>query len=62
MATKAAYDRSVGEALRALLEAISLRVSMDSSVVPQMLPYPEQLSRPWELEEPPYEEDTEDDE
>ena len=48
---------------RAQLDAISLRVGMDPSVVPWMPPYPKQLSQPWELEEPPYnEEDGEDEE
>ena len=62
MATKAAYDRSVGEALRAQLDTISLRVCVDSTAVPQMPPYPKQLSRPWEPKEPPYDQDKEDDE
>ena len=61
MVAKAAYDRSLGEALRAQLDAISLRVGVDPAVVPQMPPYPEQLSRPWESEEPPYDEDEEED-
>ena len=54
MATKGAYDHSIGEALRAQLDAISLRVGVDPSIVLQMLPYPE----PWE---PPYEEDNKED-
>ena len=39
MATKAAYDRSVRETLHAQLDAISLRVGVDPSTVPQMPPY-----------------------
>ena len=62
MSTKAAYDCCVREVLRAQLEAISLRVGVDPSVVPQMPSYPEQLSKPWKPEEPPYEEDDEDEE
>ena len=61
MVAKAAYDRSVREALCSQLDTISLRVGVDPSAVPQVLPYPEQLSRPWEPEEPPYDEDDEDD-
>ena len=59
MATKAAYDCNIGEALRAQLDAISLRVGVDSFIVPQMPPYHKQLSRTWEPEEP-YDEDDED--
>ena len=61
MATKAAYDRSVGETLRAQLDAISLRFGVDPTTIPHMLPYPNQLSRPWDLEEPPYDKDEEED-
>ena len=57
MATKTAYDRSVGETLLAQLDAISLIVGVDSTTIPHMSPYPDQLSKPWEPEEPPYEED-----
>ena len=62
MVAKAAYDRSIGEVLRTQLDAISLRVSMDPATVPQTPPYPEQLTRPWEPEEPPYDEEKEEDE
>ena len=62
MATKAAYDRSVREELRAQLEAISLKVGVDPSTAPRMPLYPEQLSRPRELEKPRYEEDDDEDE
>ena len=61
MATKAAYDRNIGEVLRVKLDAISLRVGVDPVAVPQMPPYPKQLNQPWEPEEPPYEEDEEED-
>ena len=57
MATKAAYDQSVGETLRSKLDAINLRVGVDPTTIPQMPPYPDQLSRPWEPEEPPYEDE-----
>ena len=62
MVTKAAYDRNVCETLHAQLDAISLRISVDPTTILQMLPYPNQLSRPWESEELPYEEDDEDEE
>ena len=61
MATKVSYDHGVRQALRAQLDAISLRVGVDTSAVQQMPPYPEQLSRPWVPEEPPYEEEDEED-
>ena len=38
-----------------------MRVGMDPVAVPHMPPYLEQLTRPWEPEEPPYEEEGEDD-
>ena len=62
MATKAAYDQSVRETLRAQLDAISLRVGMDPTTILQMPPYPDQLSRPWEPEELLFEEDEEEEE
>ena len=46
MVTKATYDYNVKKALWAQLDAISLRVGVDPSVVPKMLPYLEQLSFP----------------
>ena len=61
MATKAAYDRSVGKTLPAQLDANSLRVGVVPSAVPYMPPYLEQLRRPWEPDEPPYKEDDEED-
>ena len=61
MATKVAYDRSVEERLCAQLDVISLKVGMDPSTIPQMPPYPDQLSKPWEPDEPPYEEGDEKD-
>ena len=61
MAAEAAYDRSMGEVLRTHLDAISMQVGVDPAVVPHMPPYPEQLTRPWEPEEPPYDEEKEDD-
>ena len=61
MATKVAYDHSASKVLRAQVQAINLRVGMDPSPIPQMPSYLEQLSRPWEPEEPPHEEDDEED-
>ena len=57
MEAKATYDLSIGEALHAQLDAISLQVGVDAVAVPQMSPFPEQLTRPWEPEEPLYEEE-----
>ena len=53
MATKAAYDQSVGETLCAHLD--------DPTTIPQVPPYPDQLSKPWEPEESPYDEEDDDD-
>ena len=60
MATKAGYNLSAGETLCAKVDAISLRVGVDPTTIPQMLPDPNLLSRPLEPEEPPYK-DAEDD-
>ena len=60
MMTKAAYDRSVGETLSAKLDAISLRFGLDPTTTSQMPPLPNQLSRPWEPEVLPYEDEDED--
>ena len=62
MAAKATYDRSIGEVLRAQLDAISQRVGVDPAAVPQMQPYLKQLSLPWEPKELLYEKDEEEDE
>ena len=61
MVAKVAYDRSIGEVFCPQLDAISLQVGVDPTTVPQMPPYPEQLTRPWEPEKPPYDEDEEED-
>ena len=55
MAAKAAYDRHIGEAMCVRLDAIILRNSVDLEIMPEVPPYPENLIKPWELEEPPYE-------
>ena len=62
MATKVTYDRSIGETLHAQLDTISLRLGEDPITIPHIPPYLDQLSRPWEPKEPPYEEDDEDEE
>ena len=62
MATKVAYDKSFGLTLCAQLDAISLRVGVDPTTIPQMPPYPDQLCWLWEPEEPPYEEEEDDEE
>ena len=59
MAAKAAYDRSMGEAMCARLDALVMNSGVDPSTMPQMPTYPETLTRPWEPEEPPYEEEDE---
>ena len=56
---KVAYDRTVSETLNAKLDHISLCCSVDPSTVPPMLEFPEELSRPWEPAEQPYEDDEE---
>ena len=60
--TKAAYEQSVGETLSAKLDAISLCIGLDPTIMPQMPPFLDQLSRPWEPEAPPYEDEAEEDE
>ena len=66
MLTKATYDQSVGGTLSAKLDAISLRVGLDPTITPQMLPqmspFPDQLSRPWEPEALAYGDEDEEDE
>ena len=62
MLTKVAYDRNIGETLSAKFDAISLHVGLDPVTTPLMPSFPDQLSRPWESEAPPYEEDDEHDE
>ena len=56
-----AYDRSVSETLNAKLDQISLRCSVDPSTVPPMPEFLEELSRPWEPVEQPYDDDEDDD-
>ena len=62
MAAKAAYDCSMGEAMCARLDAIILRNGVDPVTMPEVPTYPENLTRPWEPEEPPYENKEEEDE
>ena len=62
MVAKAAYDRSMGEAMRARLDALILRNGVDPTTMPEVPTYPENLTHPWEPEEPPYEEEEDDDE
>ena len=45
----------------AQLNTIILRDGVDPVTMPEVPPYPNQLTRPWEPEEPPYEEKKEDD-
>ena len=61
MMAKAAYDRSMGEAMCARLEALVLNSGVDLASMPQVPIYPENLTRPWELEKPRYEDEEEDD-
>ena len=60
MAAKAAYDCSIGEAMCFHLDALVLNSSVDPSSMPQVPTCPETLTRPWELEEPPYKEEEDD--
>ena len=62
MAAKAAYDRSMDEAMCARLDALVLNSGIDPASMPQVPTYWGNLTRPWEPEEPPYEEEEEDDE
>ena len=62
MAAKAAYDLSMGEVMCARLDALVLTSGIDPASMPQVSTCPENLTRPWEPEEPPYEEEEEDDE
>ena len=61
MAAKAAYDRSMGEAMCARLDALILNNGVDPSSMPQVRIYPKNLTCPWEPEKPSYEEEEEDD-
>ena len=54
MAAKAAYNRSMGEAICARLDAVVLNSGVDPASMPQVPIYPKNLTRPWEPEEPPY--------
>ena len=62
MAAKAAYDRSMGEEMCAQLDALFLNSGVDLASMPQVPIYLEILTRPWEPEEPPYEDEEENDE
>ena len=62
MAAKAAYDRRMGEAMCTRLDAFILRDYVYLATMPEVPTYPENLTRPWEPEEPPYEEEEEEDE
>ena len=62
MAAKAAYDRSMCEAMCARLDALILNSGVDPALMPQVPTYPDNLTRPWELEEPLYKDEEEDDE
>ena len=61
MAAKAAYDRSMGEAMCAHLDALILNNGVDPASMSQVPTYPDNLTCPWEPEEPPYEGDEETD-
>ena len=41
----------------ACLDALILRNGVDPATIPEVPAYPENLTRPWEPKEPPYEED-----
>ena len=50
MVAKAAYDRSMGEAMCARLDALVLNSGIDPATMPQVPIYPEHLTCPWEPE------------
>ena len=62
MVAKAVYDRSMGKAMCAQLDALILNSGVDPVSMPQVPIYPENLTHPWEPKEPPYEDEEEDDE
>ena len=62
MAAKAAYDRSMGEAMCARLDALILRNGVDPATMPEVPAYSENLTLPWEPKEPPYDEEEDNDE
>ena len=49
----------MGEAMCARLDALVVNNGVDLTTMPQMPVYPENLTRPWEPKEPPYEDDEE---
>ena len=61
MLQKATYDRSVNETLSAKLDQTSLYVGLDPATTPPMLPFPDELTRAWTVEEPLYKEEEEED-
>ena len=61
MAAKAAYDRSMGEAMCARLDAFVLNSGVDPASMPQVSTYPKNLTHPWEPVEPAYEDEEEED-
>ena len=61
MAAKATYDRLMGVALCTWLDAIIPQNVVDPVTMPEVSHYPEQLTKPWEPKDPPYDEEMEDD-
>ena len=59
---KAAYDRNVSEVVNAKLDQISLQCDVDPTTVPPMPAFLEELSKPWEPSEQPYDDEEEDEE
>ena len=57
MVAQAAYECNMGEAMCARLDALVLNSGVDPASMPQVPTYTENLTRPWEPEEPPYEEE-----
>ena len=52
MAAKAAYDHRMGEAMCVRLDALIMRYGVDPTTMPEVPTYLENLTRPWEAEEP----------
>ena len=61
VAAKAAYDCSMGEAMCTRLDALIMRNGVDPTTMLEVPAYLENLTCPWEPEEPPYEEEKDDD-
>ena len=62
MVAKAAYDRNMGKAMCARLDALIQNSGVDPASMPRVPIYSKNLTHRWEPEEPPYKEEEDDDE